>query len=124
MIWLIGAAAFVVSVDSGPMHIAAAIKARMLSIHTWSDPRLVGPFSDEAWIWQGGKFGGSNFGAPSLLPARSPGTADILQIARIRQADRPRRQLTAAGMKFREKPPPIQPWQQLCSPSLALPSTR
>ena len=55
MIWLLGAADFVVSVDSGPMHIAAAVGAKMLSIHTWSDPRLVGPFSDEAWIWQGGR---------------------------------------------------------------------
>jgi ADP-heptose:LPS heptosyltransferase len=55
MIWLLGAAEFVVSVDSGPMHLAAAINPRTLSIHTWSDPRLVGPFSDDAWIWQGGQ---------------------------------------------------------------------
>jgi heptosyltransferase-1 len=81
MIWLVGAAAFVVSVDSGPMHLAAAINPRLLSIHTWSDPRLVGPFCAEAWIWQGGEIRRQQLEAPSMLPARSPGTADILQIA-------------------------------------------
>lgn len=55
MIWLLRAARFVVSVDSGPMHIAAAVNPRLLSIHTWSDPRLVGPFNEAAWIWQGGQ---------------------------------------------------------------------
>ena len=81
MIWLVGAAAFVVSVDSGPMHIAAAINPRMLSIHTWSDPRLVGPFSRDAWIWQGGEIRRQQLEATSLLPARSPEAADILKIA-------------------------------------------
>jgi len=50
MIWLIRHARFVVSVDSGPMHIAAALTPHLLSIHTWSDPRLVGPYRPEAWI--------------------------------------------------------------------------
>ncbi len=81
MIWLLGAADFVVSVDSGPMHIAAAVGAKMLSIHTWSDPRLVGPFSDEAWIWQGGQIRRQQVGGPSLLPARLPQGEDILEIA-------------------------------------------
>ena len=83
IIWLIGAATFVVSVDSGPMHIAAAMKARMLSIHTWSDPRSVGPFSEEAWIWQGGEIRRQQLVAPSLPEARSPGDHDIRQIARF-----------------------------------------
>jgi len=48
-------ARFVVSVDSGPMHLAAAVGTPLLGIHTWSDPRLVGPYSEEAWIWQGGE---------------------------------------------------------------------
>jgi lipopolysaccharide heptosyltransferase I len=52
LIWLIRRAAFVVSVDSGPMHIAAALTPRLLSIHTWSDPRKVGPYQPEAWIWK------------------------------------------------------------------------
>jgi heptosyltransferase-1 len=83
MIWLIAAAAFVVSVDSGPMHIAAALKAPMLSIHTWSDPRLVGPFNEEAWIWQGGEIRRQQLLAPSLPDARSPGDHDVRQIARL-----------------------------------------
>lgn len=52
MIWLIRRARFVVSVDSGPMHIASALTSRLLSIHTWSDPALVGPYRPEAWIWK------------------------------------------------------------------------
>jgi ADP-heptose:LPS heptosyltransferase len=50
--WLLRQAKFVVSVDSGPMHIAAAVSAGLLSIHTWSDPRKVGPFRPEAWVWK------------------------------------------------------------------------
>lgn len=52
LIWLIRRAAFVVSVDSGPMHIAAALTSRLLSIHTWSDPAKVGPYRPDAWIWK------------------------------------------------------------------------
>ena len=52
LIWLIRRAAFTVSVDSGPMHIAAALTPRLLSIHTWSDPRKVGPYQPGAWIWK------------------------------------------------------------------------
>ena len=81
MIWLLGAADFVASVDSGPMHIAAAVGAKMLSIHTWSDPRLVGPFSEEAWIWQGGEIRRQQIGAHSLLPARPLHGDDIVEIA-------------------------------------------
>jgi heptosyltransferase I len=81
MIWLLSAASFVVSVDSGPMHIAAAVGARMLSIHTWSDPRLVGPFSDAAWIWQGGQIRRQQIWAHSLLPARALQGDDIVEIA-------------------------------------------
>lgn len=55
--WLLRQAAFTVSVDSGPMHIAAAVSANLLSIHTWSDPRKVGPFAPRAWIWKDGRIG-------------------------------------------------------------------
>jgi heptosyltransferase I len=48
-------ASFMISVDSGPMHIAAAVTDRMLSIHTWTDPRRVGPYNPDAWIWKHGK---------------------------------------------------------------------
>ena len=55
--WMLRRARFVISVDSGPMHIAAALSAKLLSIHTWSDPRKVGPFSPDAWVWKDGKIG-------------------------------------------------------------------
>ena len=55
LIRLIRVARFVVSVDSGPMHIAAAVHDRLLSIHTWTDPLRVGPYSPDAWIWKNGQ---------------------------------------------------------------------
>ena len=36
------------------MHIGAAITTELLSIHLWSDPRLVGPYNPDAWIWKDG----------------------------------------------------------------------
>lgn len=54
LVRLIRAAYFVVSVDSGPMHIAAALTDRLISIHTWTDPRRVGPYNPDAWIWRNG----------------------------------------------------------------------
>lgn len=55
LIWLIRNADLVVSVDSGPMHIAAAITGHLLSLHTWSDPLKVGPYRSDAWVWKEGK---------------------------------------------------------------------
>jgi ADP-heptose:LPS heptosyltransferase len=55
LIWLLRHAQIVVSVDSGPMHIAAAVSNRLVSIHTWSDPARVGPYRADAWIWQSGR---------------------------------------------------------------------
>jgi heptosyltransferase I len=55
LIWLLRAARFTVSVDSGPMHIAAALTHRLVSIHTWSDPAKVGPYRRNAWVWKDGK---------------------------------------------------------------------
>jgi ADP-heptose:LPS heptosyltransferase len=54
VIWLIRRARFTVSVDSGPMHIAAALSDRLISIHTWSKPQKVGPYNDNAWVWKNG----------------------------------------------------------------------
>ena len=86
MIWLIRHAQFVVSVDSGPMHIAAATQTPLLSLHTWSDPRLVGPFTESAWIWQGGEIRRQSLTAENLPPARSPGDVDIAGIAEFVKA--------------------------------------
>jgi heptosyltransferase I len=55
LVRLIRVARFVVSVDSGPMHIAAAIAQNLLSIHTWTNPRRVGPYNPDAWVWRNGK---------------------------------------------------------------------
>lgn len=54
LIWLIRMARIVVSVDSGPTHIAAAVASGLISIHTWTDPRRVGPYNADAWIWRSG----------------------------------------------------------------------
>jgi ADP-heptose:LPS heptosyltransferase len=54
LIRLIRMARFIISVDSGPMHIAAAVTDKLLSIHTWTDPRRVGPYNSDAWIWKHG----------------------------------------------------------------------
>lgn len=55
LVWLLRAARFVVSVDSGPMHMAAAVNERLVSIHTWSDPSKVGPYRPAAWVWKAGR---------------------------------------------------------------------
>lgn len=55
LVWVMRHASFVVSVDSGPMHLADALDRPLLAIHTWSDPRKVGPYSEAAWVWKGGK---------------------------------------------------------------------
>ena len=54
LIRLIRTAGFVITVDSGPMHIAAAVSDRLVSIHSWTDPRRVGPYNSNAWIWRNG----------------------------------------------------------------------
>ena len=55
LIWLVRVARFVVSVESGPMHIAAALTPNLLSIHTWTDPRRIGPYNPDAWVWKHGQ---------------------------------------------------------------------
>lgn len=84
LIWLIRSAAFVISVDSGPMHIAAAVGTGLISIHTWSDPRLVGPFNEHAWIWQGGSLRRQTLSPEqSLLPSQPLTSADLAHIAEL-----------------------------------------
>ncbi|MFL6515878.1 MAG: glycosyltransferase family 9 protein [Chthoniobacterales bacterium] len=55
LVRLIRVARFIISVDSGPMHIAAAVTDRLLSIHTWTNPARVGPYNPDAWIWKHGE---------------------------------------------------------------------
>lgn len=55
LIWLIRRSRGVISVDSGPMHIAAALTPHVLSLHTWSDPRKVGPWHPGTTVWKAGQ---------------------------------------------------------------------
>ena len=82
LIWLIRAARFVISVDSGPMHIAAAVTSQLVSIHTWTDPRRVGPYNSEAWIWKNGQLlrAGEITPATKLKRGRAFREADIKAI--------------------------------------------
>ena len=66
LVGVLRAASFVVSADSGPSHLAAALGSPLLAIHTWSDPRLVGPCHAGAWIWQGGEIRRQDPGVPPL----------------------------------------------------------
>ena len=65
LVWLLRHAAFVVSVDSGPMHLAAGVTDKLIGIHTWSDPCKVGPYRAGATVWKGREF------FPALDPASS-----------------------------------------------------
>ena len=56
LIGLLRGASFIVSSDSGPMHLAAALHpSRTLAIHLWSDPLKVGPCFPESLVWKGGR---------------------------------------------------------------------
>jgi ADP-heptose:LPS heptosyltransferase len=55
LIWIMRQAQFCISVDSGPMHIAAAVNPQTLGIHTWSDPRKVGPYPPAVHVWKAGR---------------------------------------------------------------------
>jgi len=79
---LLRRAGFVASVDSGPMHLAAALGTPLLSIHTWSDPRCVGPFSEKAWIWQGGEIRRQNLTA-APLPEKPFTPRDAAEAAKL-----------------------------------------
>lgn len=70
LVWLMRRAGWIVSVDSGPMHIAAAANPRVLGIHTWSDPCKVGPYRPETWIYKGGRFFHRDDCPPTLRTAR------------------------------------------------------
>ena len=54
LIWLIRRSHGMITVDSGPMHIAAALTPRVLGLHTWSDPRKVGPWHPGTTVWKAG----------------------------------------------------------------------
>ena len=66
-----------------PVEIAAAVNPRLLAIHTWSDPRLVGPYSEDAWLWQGGEIRRQKLGGGDIPAPRLPADEDIALIAEL-----------------------------------------
>lgn len=82
LIWLLRHAHACVSVDSGPMHIAAALQPQTLGIHTWSDPRRVGPYPDTARVWKAGRIAQrSDFTDGEAAQDRQVESGDIRRIA-------------------------------------------
>jgi ADP-heptose:LPS heptosyltransferase len=82
LLWLLRHAAFVVSVDSGPMHLAAAVTDKLLAIHTWSDPCQVGPYRPGAHVWKARNFFPALDPVSSSAPSVVPAAQDAEQIAR------------------------------------------
>lgn len=82
LIWTLRHAAFVVSVDSGPMHLAAAITDKLLGIHTWSDPCKVGPYRPGAHVWKGREIFPALDPSSSGVPAVIPDAHDAQAMAR------------------------------------------
>ena len=82
LVWLLRHAAFVVSVDSGPMHLAAALTDKIIGIHTWSDPCKVGPYRTGATVWKGGEFFPALDPSSSRAPSAVPDGQDAATIAR------------------------------------------
>jgi heptosyltransferase-1 len=82
LLWLLRHAAFVVSVDSGPMHLAAAVTDKLLAIHTWSDPCQVGPYRPGAHVWKARNFFPALDPVGSSAPQVIPAAQDAEQIAR------------------------------------------
>lgn len=86
LLWLLHRAAFVVSVDSGPMHLAAAVTDQLLAIHTWSDPCRVGPYRPGAHVWKARNFFPALDPVSSSAPSIAPSVNDAETMARwVRQ---------------------------------------
>ena len=86
LLWILRRAAFVVSVDSGPMHLAAAVTGQLLAIHTWSDPCQVGPYRPGSHVWKARNFFPALDPLASSAPTVIPGPDDAATIARwVRQ---------------------------------------
>ena len=82
LIWLMRQAAMVISVDSGPMHIAAAVNDATIGLHTWSDPRKVGPYNPRALVWKAGRIAPrSEFSTEECETDAAIGEGDARRIA-------------------------------------------
>jgi len=80
LIGILRHAKVVISVDSGPMHLAAAVCPKVIAIHTWSDPAKVGPWPLDAVVWKNGKWG-NRLTLGGNTPGRLPSKQDLVQIA-------------------------------------------
>lgn len=82
---LLRGASFVVSSDSGPMHLAAALHPEAtLSVHLWSDPLKVGPYFRESLVWKNGRIGTvSTLDDSWRAEGRAPTEAEMEQIGRL-----------------------------------------
>lgn len=78
LIWLMRRAAWNISVDSGPMHIAAAVNDHTLGLHTWSDPRKVGPYNPKALVWKAGRIAPRSDFTPAECECLSALTPDAV----------------------------------------------
>lgn len=78
-------ASFVVSSDSGPMHLAAALRpSRTLAVHLWSDPLKVGPCFPESLVWKNGKISRVSALDDSWRPeGKKPTTADMEELGHL-----------------------------------------
>lgn len=82
LIWVLRHAYGCISVDSGPMHIAAALLPRTLGIHTWSDPQKVGPYPASAVVLKAGRIASRNsFTETEREDQRLVETGDMRRIA-------------------------------------------
>ncbi|HLB33108.1 MAG: hypothetical protein A3F67_01005 [Verrucomicrobia bacterium RIFCSPHIGHO2_12_FULL_41_10] len=84
LIGLLRRAAFIVSSDSGPMHLAVAIQpSRTLAIHRWSDPLRVGPWAKESLVWKQGEVLRSDQLTEAFrMPGRTPTLEEMREIGR------------------------------------------
>lgn len=82
LIWLLRHAKACLSVDSGPMHLAAAAGTPTIGIHTWSDPRKVGPYQSHALVWKAGRIAHrSEFSDEEVAINRQPEAHDVRRMA-------------------------------------------
>jgi ADP-heptose:LPS heptosyltransferase len=78
-------ASFIISSDSGPMHLATALRPeRTLAIHLWSDPLKVGPCMGESLVWKNGRISGVKDLDDSWRAAgKAPTTMEMRELGRM-----------------------------------------
>lgn len=82
LIGILRKASFIVSSDSGPMHLAAALQpAKTIAIHRWSDPLRVGPWAEESFVWKNGLIARKgNLTEQFRAPGRTPSLEEMKAI--------------------------------------------